>query len=165
MQKTKTANYLIVIILMLFLSACANANLKVMKPVSSPPREVSLNIMDSTSEHISEEDSGNLKAAISSRLQESGIQVVSSEKPGVTSVVGKIQKYDSGNRALRYFIGFGAGTGSIDSSWSLVNQSGKEEANCNINGSISGGVFGGNFYDVHDEVAKAFQRFLMGKTE
>lgn len=147
------------------LFGCASANLKVSKPLVSQPSKVSLTIIDKTTDHISAEDVGNLKSAFSATLQKSGIQLVSTENRDVLSVVGEVQQYDSGNRALRYLIGFGAGTGKTDSSWKVIDPAGQEVANCNIDGSISAGIFGGNFYEVHDKMAQAFLNFLMGSKE
>ena len=147
------------------LYGCASAKLDVLKPLTSHPSTVSLSLVDKTAKHVSDEDIGNLKAAFSDSLQKSGVKLVSTEKKDVPTIVGEIQKYDKGNRALRYFINFGAGTGSMKTAWKVVNPTGEEVASCNIDGSISAGGFGGSFYEVHDEVAKAFIKFFTGATK
>ncbi|MEQ1621707.1 MAG: DUF4410 domain-containing protein [Methylococcales bacterium] len=144
------------------LYGCASAKINVLKPLASQPSTASLSLLDKTGKQISEEDFGNLKAALSTSLQESGTTLVSTEKKNVATIVGEIQEYDKGSRPLRYFIGFGAGTGHMKSAWKIIDQAGAEAASCNIDGSISAGVFGGSFYDVHDEVAKAFITFFTG---
>ena len=88
---------------------------------------------------------------------------MSSERKDAMSVVGEVQEYDPGNRALRYFIGFGAGTGKVESSWKVLDQTGQNIGNCSIDGSISAGAFGGNFYEVHDKMAEEFLKFVIGE--
>lgn len=156
---------LFLVTMVAFLCGCASANLKVSKPLAAQPSKVSLTILDKTAAHITEEDAGNFKSVFSTTLQKSGIQIVSTENKDVLSVVGEMQQYDPGNQALRYFIGFGAGTGNVESSWKVIDQTGLEVANCKIDGSISAGIFGGNFYGVHDEMAEALLSFLMGSKE
>lgn len=163
MNKEKIQKRLLVITLLAMISilyGCASAKLNVLKPLASQPGTVSLTLLDKTAKHVSDEDIGNLKAAFSDSLQKSGTTLVSTEKKDVPTIVGEIQEYDKGSRALRYFISFGAGTGNMKTAWKVVDPTGEEVASCNIDGSISAGVFGGSFYEVHDEVAKAFIKFF-----
>lgn len=163
MSKQKLQNGLFVLTLLAMISilgGCASAKLDITKPLVSQPNKVSLTLIDKTAKNISNEDIGNLKAALSNSLQTSGATLVSTENKDVPTIVGEIQEYNKGSRPLRYFIGFGAGTGKMKSSWKVLNPTGEELGSCNIDGSISAGIFGGSFYDVHDEVASAFIKFF-----
>jgi hypothetical protein len=149
-------------IMMSTLYGCASAKLNVLKPMASQPSTASLAILDKSSNKVSAEDIGNLKSALSDSLQKAGVTVVSTEKKDVATIVGQIQEYDKGSQALRYLIGFGAGTGSMKTAWKVTTPTGEELGSCNIDGSISAGVFGGNFYNVHDKAAEAFVKFFTG---
>jgi len=149
-----------VLAIVLVLYGCASAKLNVLSPMASQPNTVTLALLDRTVNQVSGEDIGNMKAAFSDSLQRSGITVVSTERKDVPKIVGEIQEYDKGSQALRYFIGFGAGTGRMKTSWKVTEPDGEEIGNCNINGSISVGIFGGNFYNVHEKTAEAFVKFF-----
>ena len=168
MNKEKIQKRLLVIVLVAMISTlygCASANLNVLEPLASQPSTVSLTILDKTATHVPNEDIGSLKAALSNSLQDSGITLVSTERKNVPTIVGEIKEYNRGSRPLRYFIGFGAGKGSMKTAWKVIDSSGKEAASCSIDGSISFGVFGGSFYEVHDEVAKKFISFFTSAKE
>jgi len=163
MNRERIQKRLLVITLLAMISilyGCASAKLNVLKPLASQPSAASLTLLDKTDKNVSNEDISNLKAALSDSLQKSGTTLVSTEKKDVPTIVGEINEYDKGSRALRYFIGFGAGSGHMKSAWKVVDPTGEELGSCNIDGSISAGVFGGSFYGVHDEVAKAFIQFF-----
>jgi hypothetical protein len=153
---------LTILAMMSTLYGCASAKLNVLKPMTSQPSTASLVILDKTSNKVSAEDIGNLKSAVSNELQKAGVTVVSTEKKDVATIVGQIQEYDKGSQALRYLIGFGAGTGSMKTAWNVTTPNSDELGSCNIDGSISVGVFGGNFYNVHEKAAEAFVKFFNG---
>jgi hypothetical protein len=162
-QKIHAKLLLITLIAMIFmLQGCASAKLNVLKPVTSQLGTVSLTLLDKTAKKVSDEDINNLKAAFSNSLQKLGVTLISNEKNDVPTIVGQIQEYDKGSQPLRYFIGFGAGTGNMKTAWTVTDPSGTEVGSCSIDGSISAGVFGGNFYSVHEEAAKAFVKFFTG---
>jgi hypothetical protein len=78
-------------------------------------------------------------------------------------VNGKIVKFKPGSRSLRYFIGFGAGRGSIDTTWEVRDESERPIGVCQIIGSITMGVFGGNFNDVLQKVGDRLGECLLGE--
>lgn len=165
MNKEKIQKKLLVITLLAMISilyGCASAKLNVLKPMTSHPSTASLTLSDKTAKKIPDEDIGNLKAAFSDSLQKAGVTLVSTEKKDVPTIVGEIHEYDKGSQALRYWIGFGAGTGNMKTAWKVTDPNGEEIGSCNIDGSISAGIFGGNFYNVHEEAAKAFVKFFTG---
>ena len=54
-------------------------------------------------------------------------------------------QFDEGSRALRYFIGLGAGKGKMTAEIAFLDAQGKEVAKINVEGEISMGFFGGDF--------------------
>ncbi len=168
MNKEKIQKRLLFIPLLVMTSllvGCASSKLNVLKPLDSQPNTVSLTLLDNTVTHVSDEDIGNFKAALSNSLINAGITVVSTERKNVPAIVGEIKEYNEGSRSLRYFVGFGAGKGSMKTAWKVIDSSRKEVASCSIDGSIASGVFGGSFYEVHDEVAKSFIIFFTSAKE
>ncbi|MDT4289586.1 DUF4410 domain-containing protein [Methylomonas sp. MO1] len=149
-------------VLVLMLYGCASANLSVVQAMAAKPASASLILIDNTGSKVSNEDIGNLKSAFSDSLQKAGVKIVSTENKDVAAIVGQIQQYDKGSKALRYFVGFGAGTGKMKTAWKVSDQTGGEIGSCNIDGSISMGVFGGDFYNVHEKAAEAFSQFFTG---
>ncbi|MEM6851295.1 MAG: DUF4410 domain-containing protein [Pseudomonadota bacterium] len=65
---------------------------------------------------------------------------------------------DKGSQAKRYFIGFGAGKGSLTIEAVFLNPNGEELSKINVGGEISVGFFGGSFQEAlakaADEVAE-----------
>jgi hypothetical protein len=74
-----------------------------------------------------------------------------------------VTKYNRGSRALRYFIGFGAGRGTLDSNWDVVDTKGDVLGACRIRGNITIGIFGGNYDDVLEKSGDRLAEFLSGK--
>jgi hypothetical protein len=72
---------------------------------------------------------------------------------------GKVVGLNEGSKALRYFVGFGAGKGEI-----LVETTFNDEAATVAKGvakgSVSGGWFGGSTRDASRRVARAIVDFL-----
>lgn len=63
-------------------------------------------------------------------------------------------QYDEGSRAKRYFIGFGAGKGSLAIQAKFYDGSGKELATIQSEGEISMGAFGGSFDSAIEKCAE-----------
>lgn len=55
-----------------------------------------------------------------------------------------IKAYDPGNRALRIFIGFGAGKGTLETETTLVDKNGQNLGKVNNTVSLNMGFFGGS---------------------
>lgn len=81
------------------------------------------------------------RAALASQLYRDR---VFAEGPELT-VKWKFVAFDEGNQALRYFVGFGAGKGSLVVQASFCDRSGKVLATILSQGDISMGAFGGTF--------------------
>ncbi len=146
----------------MLIAGCANTDLHVKKAVSAPPQTVSLALVDSSSEHMLQEEILGLKEILDSKLADEGIKVAADPK-GVVTLTGQFNSYDSGNRALRYFIGFGAGKAKYDSNWKLVSATGEEIGNCNVDGWLAMGWFGGSLSKMHKDLADAVVDCVKGK--
>jgi hypothetical protein len=105
--------------------------------------KITLAIVDTPA--ISTDQAGEFRTILKSRVLRSDITVYPSSHLNFHDVTGDIVKYRPGNRALRYIIGFGAGRGSLDSTWMVRDGSGESVGACRIVGSIAMGIFGGNW--------------------
>lgn len=141
---------------------CAAANLDVTSPVPLPLDRVSLTIRDTTGGDMSEDDVRAFKRTITRALLAAGIDVLPSPKPHTARVVGSVEKWDPGIRALRLVSRYGFGTGGLDTTWDVQDGSSDSLASCRIEGSVSTGTFGGSFQEVQEEAGRALARFLRG---
>ena len=158
----KFRHYLLVILFGGLVAGCSDTNLRVVKQVTSLPGTVSLSIADSTGAKMLAENSGELKILLAEKFKDEGIKVATDPK-GVVSVTGEFTAYDSGSRALRYLVGFGAGTASYSSHWRVVSAAGEEMGDCYIKGYIRGGWFGGSLDKMHDGLAEAVANCVKGE--
>ncbi len=148
--------------LCVFLSfGCASAKLTVIKPLPAPEEKVTLSIEQSP--QITPDQVGNFRTILTSRLRESGVSVVVENSPDVHDVTSDIAKFNPGSRALRYWIGFGAGRGSLDTTWTVRDDSSEPIGICQIVGSITMGVFGGNWNAVLEKVGDRLGQCLRGE--
>ena len=91
-----------------------------------------------------------------------GINVALNPKD-VVSVTGEFTASIPGSRALRYLIGFGAGTASYSSNWRVVSAAGENIGECYIKGYVRGGWFGGSLDKMHDGLAAAVADCVKGE--
>ena len=143
-------------------AGCASVTLDVLQPVPVPISAVTIELSDATRGDLSDQAAASFQETIASELERSGITVRASALPDVTPVFGKVTAYDPGNRPLRFFAGYGLGTGSLISTWEIRDRFGSEIGRCRISGDVSLGIFGGSFADVEEETGKALARFLKG---
>ncbi|HZR80809.1 MAG TPA: hypothetical protein VFD92_06910 [Candidatus Binatia bacterium] len=156
---------------------CASVALDVRQPVPVAIRRVTLAIRDETRGDMSDEQLSDFESVIASELRAAGIDVAdaSGAPPGdasearapgarvrTTAVVGKVLRYDPGNRLIRYVTGYGFGTGSLKSAWEARDPVTGEPARCVIEGSVSLGTFGGSIAEVEQQTGEALARFLRG---
>jgi uncharacterized protein DUF4410 len=66
---------------------------------------------------------------------------------------------DEGNRALRYFVGFGAGKGKIAVQARFFDERGRELATVQSEGTIAMGAFGGSYDTALSECADAIAKY------
>ncbi|MGH6950700.1 MAG: DUF4410 domain-containing protein, partial [Vitreimonas sp.] len=83
-------------------------------------------------------------ALFESELREQMTSQGFSQGAGLT-VRYRLVQYNPGNRALRYFVGFGAGRGTLTFEVAFLDPSGTELARINVGGNITIGAFGGSF--------------------
>ncbi len=81
------------------------------------------------------------------------------------TIKGLVVGFDPGSQAMRYWVGFGAGTGEIIVDTTFSNTSGNLVARGNSRGSVSGGWFGGSTSSACDRVAKAIMDFIKANHE
>ncbi|MBI1922511.1 MAG: DUF4410 domain-containing protein [Geobacter sp.] len=158
----KIKGFGLVVLSSMLITGCANTDLKVIKTASASPKTVTLSLVDRSSEHKLQEEILGLKEIVASKLQDEGIKVAGDPKD-VVSLIGQFSNYDSGNRALRYFVGFGAGKATYDSNWKLVSATGEEIGNCNVDGWLAMGLFGGSLNKMHEDLAEAVADCVKGK--
>jgi hypothetical protein len=146
----------------MMLSGCSSAKLSVIKNVSAPPKTVSLKMNDKAGKKMPESNAADFQDILKDRLESEGIRVVPENKD-VLAIVGDVNSYDEGSRALRYIVGFGAGTGRVDSTWQLLHPEGEVLGKCDVEGKISGGFMGGSISNMHKDVAKEVVNFVKGE--
>jgi hypothetical protein len=133
--------------------ACATANVSVVKAPSQPVRRLTLSFAPGPdAQKITDEQQSRLRTVLTSALTSAGINVVSASEPGVPKLDGVIERYNPGIRALRYFVGFGAGRATFASSWRVMDPSGGVIGECRVTGSVAMGAFGGSYDEVLDKV-------------
>lgn len=72
----------------------------------------------------------------------------------------KISSYDEGNRALRYFVGFGAGAANSLIKVDLFNHNKENVGSFEIKASLRMGGFGGNAKDILNKSAKVIVKYI-----
>ena len=145
------------------LSACASADLAVIKAVSPPAREITLAV-DASTPAMTPEQLSQFRTQLTSRLATQGVSVVPTPGPNTARVHGTVDQYNRGNRALRWLIP-AAGKGSFDSSWHVADAAGKEIGDCRVHGGITTGIWGGSYEDVLDEAAKRVAGCLLNEPD
>ena len=93
-------------------------------------------------------------------LSQRGFQVTS-DKPAVPFVhlSGTVTLYDPGNKFTRWF---GAAGGRLDSTWTISDPKGAELSRARIDGSVTGGAWGGSVEGVLREAAERVADYLSG---
>ncbi len=143
-------------------AGCAAANLDVTSPVPLPLDRVALVIRDGSGGDMSPDEMRDFKRTVTRALLAAGIEVLPSPKKHSARVVGTVETWDPGIRALRMVSRYGFGTGGLDTVWDVQDAFGSSMATCRIDGSVSTGTFGGSFADVQQEAGEALARFLRG---
>jgi len=107
-----------------------------------------------------EEQQSRLRSTVTTSLVDGDVSVVAKGE-GASALLGDIELYQPGNRALRYFIGFGAGRGRFESNWVVKDPAGTEIGSCRVEGGIVMGVFGGSYDGVLEKVGDRLAEFLL----
>jgi hypothetical protein len=144
-------------------TACATASLHVIQSVNPPAHQVTLSVAPAATVPLTDEQTSSLRTQLISTLAQEGVSVVPRPEPNSSVVEGTIDGYDRGNRALRYFISFGAGKGTFASTWLVKDTAGQQTGQCKIDGSISFGGFGGSYEDVLTWVGERLAQCLLGQ--
>ncbi|HJV65303.1 MAG TPA: DUF4410 domain-containing protein [Geomonas sp.] len=158
----KTKSVALLLVGTALVSGCANTSLRVAKPVTERPKSVTLSIDNQSKSPSLEEEMLGLKEVLTDKLQDEGIKVVANDKDAYR-LTGEFANYESGNRALRWFVGFGVGKASYDSNWKLVSASGEVLGNCNIDGYVRMGFTGGSLSGMHKDLGEAVADCVKGE--
>ncbi len=151
------------ICVLLLTAGCASAKLTVIQALPASEDRVTLSVQHPPTSEITPVQESEFRTILTSQLKEGGVTVVSAGRADVHGVHGDVPKFRPGIRPLRYFIGFGAGRGSIESTWEVRDASDRSIGICKIVGSITMGVFGGNFNDVLEKVGERLTECLRGE--
>ena len=138
----------------------ASASLTVVRPLGAPVKDVSLRI--EPSDQVNDAQRSHVHTVLTSAISTTGV-AVRPENSGGSALAGKIERYSPGNKTLRWFFGlFGAGRGSFESTWRVVDSAGQELGSCRVDGSIQMGAFGGNFDGALKKAGERLGEFLSG---
>ena len=139
---------------------CASASTTIIQPMQSLPKAISLSVDPEPGVSMSEEQKSRLRSILTTALRDGGVALVPA---GNAQANGSVERYQPGIRALRYLVGFGAGRGRFESTWRVSDESGETIGQCEIEGGIAMGVFGGSFDSVLEKVGKELAEFLRGE--
>jgi hypothetical protein len=145
------------------LLACVSTKLAVTRPIAEAVREVSLSVTPVTADLMTELERSRLRTTLTSSLIASGISVVPRDAPGAAGLIGVIVTYEPGERWKRAVIGYGYGTGHFRSRWRVVSAAGAVIGECTIDGSVTGGAFGGSYDEVLEKVGVDLRDCLLGE--
>jgi len=143
-------------------AGCASADLDVIRPVPFEIDRVVLTVRDDTRGDMSPSDVEDFRNTILDALEDADVAVVDPDARGASRVLGKVERYDPGIRAIRYVSGYGLGTGKMVTVWEVKDGRSQDVARCRIEGSVSLGTFGGSIVEVQEEMGRALARFLKG---
>lgn len=164
------------VLLVFILSGCASSRYTVLEPASEPLSSFEiLEITDFTS-NLSDENSVELANRFADQLHQAILDERKKNPGGSTfrEVVRNIQQNDSvlvldgvvisfekGSRALRYFVGFGAGKAYCTIQSTFTNkETGEVVLKANFDGELSMSVFGGSPERAVKSVVKAYIKYL-----
>jgi len=119
-----------------------------------------LAIEDRTTQGVSADHLAKFHTAVVGSLARNGVAATAPDQEADVALTGELSIFDPGSRFARYMVSFGAGTGRLESNWSVKDADGSVMGACAIRGSISGGFFGGSFDSVTDEAAALIGRFM-----
>lgn len=90
-----------------------------------------------------------------SASQTAGTNPADATQNGTLKIVGEITKYDKGNRAARYFIGFGAGATKVNANVKFIDtNTGSVVLEKQVDGVVWIGFFGGDSSGAKSGLAK-----------
>jgi hypothetical protein len=78
----------------------------------------------------------------------------------VLTIRGVLVGFDPGSQAMRYWVGFGAGSGEVIADTTFLEVNNVTIARGAAKGTVSGGWFGGSTSSACDRVAKAIMDFI-----
>jgi len=86
-------------------------------------------------------------SVIKGNLEKNGFTVVEKENTNVVKIQCRLIEYDPGSKTLRYFVGFGAGTGICTMYAEIINEK-KTIGEIRTTRKLAGGLFGGSKTDL-----------------
>lgn len=122
-----------------FLLAACSTTTSISNLPTSPQLYQTYKINDVSNQNVDKRIRQIFMDTLKKRLTKLGYQ-----QGDALSIDYNIQLYDQGNRALRYFVGFGAGKAETTILTIIKNKSGKNIGNIKTNADLKIGFFGGN---------------------
>lgn len=98
-------------------------------------------------ECVDKNDSKKLQEIINKKLKEKNIY------GNDLKLICEVMNFDKGNRALRYFVGFGAGKARLETQNELFDINGTKISEFTLYSSVSIGALGGNAEELFDAIA------------
>jgi hypothetical protein len=158
-MKTRTTQTWMILSAALFFSGCGASHMMLVKQPDhlTMPQSVSVAKVEFTAEDADQDDLPNnekiKKAAadeILALLAQKKIAVAADAHPTIACRI----KMTYGSRALRYWVGFGAGKGSIDVDLEMKDEKGTILYATNAKADLAIGAFGGDMTDVAVKAVK-----------
>ncbi|MEM8772799.1 MAG: DUF4410 domain-containing protein [Pseudomonadota bacterium] len=137
--------------ILLLIQACASGSTTVLNPASSAEKYSSITIEAA-------EDTVEVESELSDYYEAQLRELLYVEdgfgEGGELTARYRFIQVDKGSRAARYFVGLGAGKGSLTIETVFLNAAGEEVAKIQSGGEISGGFAGGGFQEAVGKAAK-----------
>ena len=167
-----TEKRLVIVLLTLATAGCASSRYTVLQPATQPIanfdaleiRDFTSNLTDEDSVELANRFADQLHAAVMEDREDNPGRSVFDEvlrqadrSEGVLALDGTVISFEKGNRALRYFVGFGAGKAYCTIQAVFTDKAtGEEVLRANFDGELSMSVFGGSPEEAVDAVVRAF---------
>lgn len=146
-------NFIFLVIFAVIFGGCAGAKISQQNLAQSQTK-----FLNATAKCIDGEINKKLEAKINEQLKKQNIAF------GDELIIScEILTYDEGNRALRYFIGFGAGAAKSSALVKLSDKNGKNLGDFSVDASMAMGIFGGDAESVLDGTAYEVVRNIKEK--
>jgi ribosome-associated translation inhibitor RaiA len=145
--------------ILIILSGCASTTGKILA-VKSPEdfsQISSINIQEKASNIPVSED---VKTYFSEKLKQKLYEEEGYLEGKDITIEYRFVQVNKGNRFIRWLIGFGTGKGAIRIEAKFKNTAGDVTSNIQAEGTISGGILGGEFYSAIDKAVSEMIKYI-----
>jgi hypothetical protein len=154
MTRFSSARWCVVVAVSLVVAACAGAEWRrvAVAPTYHAPRQLRVTLVAQASTEHSAEALQVMQEALADGLASNGITASFGPAPDDQPQASvTLAQWDQGSRALRYFVGFGTGEGSIVVFVKSPSADGQVGVEGEARGWVKGGMFGGSSYNAASE--------------